>query len=130
MSASQPRDESARLEALRRYQILDTSAEQAFDDLTRLASLLCGTPMAVMSLIDENRQWFKSRVGIEIAETPRAVAFCAHTIQQRESLVVPDAARDDRFRNNPFVKTKDGIRFYAGVPLITPDAVSYTHLRA
>jgi len=121
MSASQPRDESARLEALRRYQILDTSAEQAFDDLTRLASLLCGTPMAVMSLIDENRQWFKSRVGIEIAETPRAVAFCAHTIQQRESLVVPDAARDDRFRNNPFVKAKDGIRFYAGVPLITPD---------
>ncbi len=121
MSASQPRDESARLEALRRYQILDTSAEQAFDDLTRLASLLCDTPMAVMSLIDENRQWFKSRVGIEIAETPRAVAFCAHTIQQRESLVVPDAARDDRFRNNPFVKAKDGIRFYAGVPLITPD---------
>jgi diguanylate cyclase (GGDEF)-like protein/PAS domain S-box-containing protein len=121
MSASQPRDESARLEALRRYQILDTSAEQAFDDLTRLASLLCDTPMAVMSLIDENRQWFKSRVGIEIAETPRAVAFCAHTIQQHESLVVPDAARDDRFRNNPFVKAKDGIRFYAGVPLITPD---------
>ena len=121
MSAPQPRDETARLEALKRYQILDTSAEEAFDDLTRLASHLCGTPMAVMSLVDETRQWFKSRVGIEVAETPRAVAFCAHTIQQSQPLVVPDATKDDRFKDNPFVRARGGIRFYAGIPLITPD---------
>ncbi|MGH9368476.1 MAG: sensor domain-containing phosphodiesterase [Thermoanaerobaculia bacterium] len=121
MSAPIPRDETARLEALRRYRILDTSAEEAFDDLTRLASQICGTPMAVMSLVDEDRQWFKSRVGIEIPETPRAVAFCAHTVELREPLVVPNATKDGRFRENPFVKAKDGIRFYAGVPLITPD---------
>ena len=116
-----PRDETARLEALRRYQILDTSAEDAFDDLTRLASQVCETPMAVMSLVDADRQWFKSRVGIEVSETPRAVAFCAHTVQLREPLVVPNAAKDERFRDNPFVRGNGGIRFYAGVPLITPD---------
>jgi diguanylate cyclase (GGDEF)-like protein/PAS domain S-box-containing protein len=121
MSASNPRDETARLEALKRYQILDTSPEEGFDDLTRLASHLCGTPMAVMSLVDETRQWFKSRVGIDVAETPRAVAFCAHTIQQSHPLVVPDATKDDRFKDNPFVRARGGIRFYAGVPLITPD---------
>src|SRR5262245_23878632 len=120
-SALQPRDEAARLEALRRYQILDTSAEEVFDDLTRLASQICWTPMAVMSLVDETRQWFKSRLGIEIPETPRAVAFCAHTIQQRDPLVVGNATKDDRFRDNPFVTMEGGIRFYAGVPLITPD---------
>ncbi|HTO76461.1 MAG TPA: EAL domain-containing protein [Thermoanaerobaculia bacterium] len=116
-----PRDETARLEALRRYQILDTSSEQAFDDLALLASRICGTPMAAMSLIDETRQWFKARVGLEYPETPRAIAFCAHTIQQKAPLVLPNAAKDDRFRENPLVKAKDGVRFYAGVPLITPD---------
>ena len=116
-----PRDETARLEALRRYQILDTSSEQAFDDLALLASRICGTPMAAMSLIDETRQWFKARVGLEYPETPRAIALCAHTIQQKTPLIVPNAAKDDRFRENPLVKAKDGIRFYAGVPLITPD---------
>src|SRR5262245_11356608 len=112
MSAPLPRDETARLEALRRYRILDTSAEAAFDDLTRLAAQICGTPMAVVSLVDENRQWFKSRVGIDVSETPRAVAFCAHTVQQREPLIVPNAAKDERFRDNPFVQAKDGLRFY------------------
>jgi diguanylate cyclase (GGDEF)-like protein/PAS domain S-box-containing protein len=116
-----PQDETARLEALRRYQILDTSAEEAFDDLTRLASQICGTPMAVMSLVDEDRQWFKSRVGIEISESQRAVAFCAHTVQQKKPLAVSNAQKDERFRDNPFVRGKDGIRFYAGMPLITPD---------
>ncbi len=121
MSAPKPRDETARLEALRRYQILDTSAEEAFDDLTRLACQVCSTPMAVMSMVDEDRQWFKSRVGVEVSETPRAVAFCAHTVQLRKPLVVPNAAQDKRFKDNPFVQAKDGIRFYAGIPLITPD---------
>ncbi|HEY7112875.1 MAG TPA: EAL domain-containing protein [Thermoanaerobaculia bacterium] len=116
-----PRDETARLEALRRYQILDTSAEQAFDDLAILASRISGTPMAAVSLIDADRQWFKARVGLEATETPRAIAFCAHTIQQKSALVVPNAAKDDRFRESPLVKVKDGIRFYAGVPIITPD---------
>ncbi len=121
MSTPKLRDETARLEALRRYQILDTSAEEAFDDLTRLASQLCETPMAVMSLVDESRQWFKSRIGIDMPETPRAIAFCAHTIEQNQPLVVPDATRDDRFRENPLVRVRNGIRFYAGIPLITPD---------
>src|SRR5690242_21373371 len=101
MSAAIPLDESARLEALRRYRILDTSAEDCFDDLTRLAVQICRTPMAVISLVDEDRQWFKSRVGIDVTETPRAVAFCAHTVLQRSALIVPDATKDQRFRDNP-----------------------------
>src|SRR3954454_4282509 len=114
-------DEAARLEALRRYQILDTEPERSFDDLTLLASHICGTPMALITLIDADRQWFKSRVGIPIHETARAISFCTHAIQHRDLFIVPDARHDDRFSGNPFVVGAPEIRFYAGAPLVTPD---------
>ena len=120
MSPDMIADESGRLAALRRYRILDTDPERAFDDLTLLASHVCGTPIALISLIDADRQWFKSRVGITIAETSRSVSFCTHVIQQRDLVVVPDARTNATFRDNPFVVAENGIRFYAGAPLVTP----------
>jgi anti-sigma regulatory factor (Ser/Thr protein kinase) len=114
-------NETARLAELRKYRILDTDPEQAFDDLTLLASHLCGTPIALISLIDADRQWFKSKTGISIAETSRSVSFCTHAIKQRELYVVPDARANETFRDNPFVVAENGIRFYAGAPLVTPN---------
>lgn len=116
-----PTDEQARLAALRRYRILDTEPERAFDDLTMLASHICGTPMALITLIDEDRQWFKSEVGIGVRETERSVAFCTHAIQHPGIMEVPDAREDPRFRDNPLVTGAPHIRFYAGAPLVTPD---------
>jgi len=117
-----PSDESARLEALRSYAVLDTPPERAFDDLTQLASQLCGTPMSLVSLVDEGRQWFKSHTGLDVTETPREVAFCAHAIlQPGELLIVPDAHADERFHDNPLVRQEPHVRFYAGVPLVNPD---------
>lgn len=114
-------DEAGRLNALRQYKILDTDPEQAFDDLTLIASQICGVPIALISLIDKDRQWFKSRVGIEVQETSRSVSFCAHAILQEGIFTIPDASKDARFRDNPFVRADPGIRFYAGAPITTPD---------
>ena len=114
-------NESARLAALRRYRILDTDPERAFDDLTLLASRICGAPIALITLVDADRQWFKSRVGLSMAETSRSISFCSHAIEQTGLFVVPDALQDLTFRNNPSVTGDPHIRFYAGAPLITPD---------
>ncbi len=114
-------DESARLAALRRYRILDTDPEPAFDDLALLASQICGTPMALITLVDEDRQWFKSRVGVSLTETARQISFCAHAIEQPDLFVVPDALTDARFRESPLVREEPHIRFYAGAPLVTPE---------
>jgi signal transduction histidine kinase len=116
-----PADEDARLAALRRYGILDTPAESAYDDVIAIASAVCGTPIALVSLVDEARQWFKARVGIADAETIREKSFCAHAILHRELMEVPDTLDDPRFATNPSVEGDPYLRFYAGAPLTTLD---------
>ncbi|MES2569317.1 MAG: histidine kinase dimerization/phosphoacceptor domain -containing protein [Verrucomicrobiota bacterium] len=113
--------ELERLTALSRYDVLDTPPEAVFDDLTGLAATVCGFPISLMTLLDENRQWFKSAVGLDLRETPRCISFCTHAIQHSDIMIVPDALLDERFAKSPLVVGEPKIRFYAGVPLITPD---------
>ena len=121
MSAQRLNHEAKRLKVLWQYDVLDTVPEELFDDLTELAACICEAPIALISLVDENRQWFKSKVGTTVTETSRDVSFCAHAIKQSELFIVPDAVKDKRFAKNPLVTSKPRIRFYAGAPLISPD---------
>ncbi len=120
-AAPLPSNEAVRLHALQQYDILDTETEAAFDGLTALAAYICQTPMAFISFMDADRQWLKSKIGLEATATPREVAFCAYTIlQPHQPLIVPDSLEDERFVNNPLVVGTPHIRFYAGYPLVTP----------
>jgi GAF domain-containing protein len=116
-----PLDEPRRLIALKRYDLLDTPPGEAFDRITRLAAGVLGMPISLITLIDESRQWLKSRHGLDAPWTRREVAFCSYTILDTEPLVVRDATADDRFATNPLVTGDPNIRFYAGAPLVTPE---------
>jgi GAF domain-containing protein len=121
MTASIPQNEIKRLKVLWQYEVLDTVPEEVFDDLTELAARICEAPIALISLVDEKRQWFKAKFGTDVTETSRDVSFCAYAITQPGLFIVPDATLDERFADNPLVMSEPKIRFYAGAPLITPD---------
>jgi diguanylate cyclase (GGDEF)-like protein len=115
-----PHNEISRLKALQEYKVMDTLPEQAYDNFTKLAALICSTPIALITLLDEERQWFKSRIGLESSEIPREAAICNHTIMMPDNImVINDATHDPRFINNPLVASEPNIRFYAGVSLVT-----------
>lgn len=116
-----PQNESARLAALHALLILDTPPEERFDSIVTFAANEFDVPIALISLVDANRQWFKARVGLEVCETGRDISFCGHAILQSDIFVIPDALDDQRFADNPLVTAAPYIRFYAGAPLVTPD---------
>jgi GAF domain-containing protein len=117
-----PPDDAARLAVLRSYAVLDTEREQQYEDLVTLAAAVCATSMAAISLVDDDRQWFKARLGLDVPETSREVSFCAHAILEPDTLLeVPDATADPRFAANPLVAAEGGVRLYAGTPLVTED---------
>lgn len=124
MKGVAPEQEAIRVEALRRYHILDTFSEKAFDDLVRLSAQICGTPVALLSFIDSEREWIKSKVGTKVTAFPCDISFCAHVILERDLLIVRDALFDERFATNPLVTSDPNVRFYAGAPLFTPEGLA------
>ena len=124
MKAPIPANEEPRLEALRGLDILDTAPEGAFDDLARLAAKVCSTPIALVSLVDQDRQWIKAKVGLDLTESPRNLSVCAHAILERDVCVIPDLAADPRFSANPMVTSGPNLHFYAGAPLVTAEGLA------
>lgn len=124
MKAQTPCNEAERLIALREYHVLDTAAEKHYDDIIKLAAQICQVPIAMVSLVDEARQWFKSKVGLRTRETAREAAFCAHAIVHSEPLIVRDALRDERFAGSALVTGAPFVRFYAGFPLVTAEGLA------
>lgn len=116
-----PPDEPQRMRTLREYEVLDTPPEAVYDDIAHVAAGVCDTPVALITLVDGTRNWFKARVGVDVTESPRDLSFCGHAILRSEIFEVTDAAVDERFADNPLVESAPRIRFYAGAPLITPD---------
>jgi len=113
--------EKQRLKVLWQYDVLDSVPEEVFDDLTELAARICEAPIALISLVDEKRQWFKAKVGVSLHETSRDISFCSHAIEQPDLFIIPDATKDERFADNPLVTSDPQVRFYAGAPLVGPD---------
>lgn len=116
-----PENEQQRLAALARYEILDTYPELQYDEIVKLAAFICDTPIALISFVDDRRQWFKARFGLDLTETPKSVSFCGHVVEQGAMLVIEDPLLDERFADNPLVASEGGFRFYAGAPLLTVD---------
>ena len=122
IEAALPKNENKRLESLKKYSILDTLPEKEYDEITELASYICETPISLVSLIDDKRQWFKSHHGLNVDSTPKNIAFCAHAINDKNNiLIVPDSRKDERFHDNPLVTGEPYVIFYAGIPLISSD---------
>jgi GAF domain-containing protein len=119
-----PLNEHARLELLRQYGVLDTAAEPVFDEITKRAAEICQTPISLLTFVDRDRTWFKSNTGLELREIPRDASFCAHAICQHEPYVAPDLLADERFSRNPLVTQKPHLRFYAGIPLLSPEGLA------
>lgn len=118
-----PLNEHTRLELLRQYAILDTPAEPAFDEITARAAEICQTPISLLTFVDRDRAWFKSATGLPLRELPRETSFCAHAICQEDLYVTPDTLADERFSRNPLVTQKPHVRFYAGMPLLSPEGL-------
>lgn len=116
-----PPDEPQRMQALRAYEVLDTPPEAVYDDIAHVAAGVCDTPVALITLVDGTRNWFKARVGVDVTESPRDLSFCGHAILRSDIFEVTDASVDERFADNPLVQSAPRIRFYAGAPLITPE---------
>jgi hypothetical protein len=119
-----PLNEHARLELLRQYNVLDTASEPAFDEITARAAEICQTPISLLSFVDRDRAWYKSTAGLDVRETPRDLSFCAHAICQDNLYIAPDMLADERFAHNPMVNQKPHLRFYAGMPLLSPEGLA------